>query len=391
MQSFWPPISGAAPEGVFLAAPAGAPLLRRALSTYHQIKMQLPFAESLTRDSWLFAAPAAVFLFYLFAWLRIGPEPKPGTTVVAYDPPDNLTAAAVRFVAYGTTDGRSFAAVIAQLARHGCLRVEPVDGKYRLARLMSDRASEATLAPEELRVLRLLFSDGPEIVLSPSLDERNTAQNGLYVNAIHEELNKRLAGKYMTRHGGVIAVGVLATFVLAFLMGAAAHGKELIETLFTTMWVMFVGLVIGLMLEISLARAWRSAVRATMDWKALIPGTAAIAIFAGAVSFLLYVLAHDVSPAYSLMLVALLATNLGWGPFLKRRTESGRKTCDQIAGFKMFLEKVEQDRLNRMNSSGEIPTDLDKYLPYAIALEVKEAWGDHLAEALIAATVMVEG
>jgi hypothetical protein len=37
-----------------------------------------------------------------------------------------------------------------------------------------------------------------------------------------------------------------------------------------------------------------------------------------------------------------------------------------------------------------MPLELDKYLAFAIALEVKEAWGDHLAQSLLASVVMVE-
>src|SRR5258706_10160950 len=81
-------------------------------------------------------------------------------------------------------------------------------------------------------------------------------------------------------------------------------------------------------------------------------------------------------------------TNLAWGPQLKRRTLQGRQILDQIAGFRLFLEKVEQDRLDKLNSAGEPPQMLDEQLPYAIALEVQEAWGDHLAQTFLATTVM---
>src|SRR5258706_10420028 len=145
---------------------------------------------------WLLAAPGLLFLFYLVAWFRIGPEPKPGTVVTSYEPPDGLSAAAVRYAVTTGSDGRTFAAVIAALATRGCLRVEPRDGKYKLSRLMSDRAAEAKLAPEEKRVLRMLFEDGAVIELTPAMDERNNAQNTRYVAAIQQELSKRLDGLY---------------------------------------------------------------------------------------------------------------------------------------------------------------------------------------------------
>ena len=52
----------------------------------------------------------------------------------------------------------------------------------------------------------------------------------------------------------------------------------------------------------------------------------------------------------------------------------------------MFLGEVEQDRMPRLNAAGEAPKAATEFLPYAIALEVREAWGDHLAEAFFATT-----
>ena len=101
-------------------------------------------------------------------------------------------------------------------------------------------------------------------------------------------------------------------------------------------------------------------------------------------------LASGVSLSFSLMLVTFLLINLGWGPLLKRKSKLGRQAADQIAGFRQFLEKVEQDKLNRLSPSADAPRDPDRLLPYAIALEVKEAWGDRLAQAFFASTMIAE-
>ncbi len=348
-----------------------------------------PF-DVLKRGGWVLLVPAALFLFYLVAWIRIGPEPKPGTIVPRYDPPEGLSPAAVRFVTTGTTDGRTLAAVIAQLAAQGCIRVEPVDGKYKLSRLMSDRATEASLADEERQLLVALFDDAPELMLTPSLDQRNQAQNARYVNVIHQELTRRFAGKYMTRHIGVIALGVLATFVCALLLAVTAQGRDPGGAFFFTMWILFCGLMLGMMIEISFATAWRTALRSGKGGLMLLPGTAAIAVFGGAIALLLTKLASGVSLQFAIMVAALVAVNLGWAPFLKRRTKLGRELLDQIAGFRLFLEKVHQDALNRLNPADATPQDLDRFLSYAIALEVKEAWGDHLAQTFLASTVISE-
>ena len=337
---------------------------------------------------WLLAAPGLLFLFYLVAWFRIGPEPKPGTVVTSYEPPDGLSAAAVRYAVTTGSDGRTFAAVIAALATRGCLRVEPQDGKYKLSRLMSDRAAEAKLAPEEKRVLRMLFEDGAVIELTPAMDERNNAQNTRYVAAIQQELSKRLKGLYFTDHVEVIALAVLATFVAALWLAFTAQGRDASGATFFTTWILLAGLITGLVFEIGFLPACKMATLSGTGWVKLLPGTAALAAFTSVIVYMLLELAKGISITFSTMLAALLLINLIWGPQLKRRTPQGRQILDQIAGFQLFLEKVEKDRLERLNSAGEAPEMLDDNLPYAIALEVREAWGDHLAQTFLIAGVM---
>ncbi len=341
--------------------------------------------------AWLLAVPAVLFVFYLIAWLRIGPEPAPGPLVVAYEPPGGLSPAAVRYIDKGTTDGRSFAAVLAQLAVRGCIRVEPVNGKYKFSQLMNDIAIQASLAPEETRVLRILFSDSPEIELSPAMDQRNSAQNALYVSAIHDELTKRLSGKYLNRHGGIIAIAILATFASSFILAAVTSRHDTFDSIFFTLWILFAGLLIGMIFELSFVPMCRTAARSGQGWAKLLPGIAPILIFGAVIGFLLTKLADSASFAFTLMLPAMILVNLGWAPFLKRKSALGRKISDQIAGFRKFLQEVEQDRLDRLNHAQQSPANLDRLLPFAIALEVGEGWGDDLAQTFIASAVMVEG
>ena len=349
-----------------------------------------PQFETLQRDGWVFAAPGALFLYYLIVWLGLGREPKPGTMVARYEPPDGMSPAAVRFITSGTTDGRSFVAVIAQLAVRGCLRVERLNGKYKLSRLMSDRATEASLAPEELQTLKLLFEDQPEIELTGAMDERNAAQNGRYVAAIHRELTDRLGGKYFTRHAGYIVLGVLATFAIALPMAITANGRDTTGAFFFTVWVLFCGLMLGMMIEMSFASAWKAVMVSGIGWLKLLPGALACAVFGGAIFALLRNLARGVSLSFSLMVLAFLLINLGWGPLLKRRSALGRQVADEIAGFRQFLAKVEQDKLKRLESAAETPQDLDRMLPYAIALDLHEDWGDRLAQTFMNTTIFAE-
>jgi hypothetical protein len=334
------------------------------------------------RHRWLLAAPIALFLYYLIVWVKLGPEPALGSVPVRYDPPEELSPAAVRYIRTTGSDARTLAAVVAQLAARGCLGIELQDGKYELTQLKMDASVVATLAPEEARVLEMLFEDGKEIIIHPNKgDELNR-----YSLAIQGQLQKRLDGVYFTRHAGYIAIGMLASLVTAMWMALTAEGRDTGAAVFLTWWFFFCGTTLGAIVLFSVIPACKLALRGMGGARQLLIGMLVLAAFGSGFVVLLKKMAQDISPAYAVMLVALVAINVGWIPALKRMTARGRQAVAEIEGFRMFLEKVEQDRMQRLNTTGETPNAAVEFLPYAIALEVKESWGDHLAEAFFATT-----
>ncbi len=59
----------------------------------------------------------------------------------------------------------------------------------------------------------------------------------------------------------------------------------------------------------------------------------------------------------------------------------------QLAGFREFLMRVEQDPLDRVNTPEQRAELMNRFLPYAIALNVREGWGDKMASAFSDAIV----
>ena len=56
---------------------------------------------------------------------------------------------------------------------------------------------------------------------------------------------------------------------------------------------------------------------------------------------------------------------------------------DDILGFREFLLAAEQDRVDKLNHPDLTPQYLNACLPYAVALDVKEAWGDAASESIV--------
>jgi uncharacterized membrane protein YgcG len=76
--------------------------------------------------------------------------------------------------------------------------------------------------------------------------------------------------------------------------------------------------------------------------------------------------------------VLMVVTLIVFGVLVKAPTQQGRTLLDEIEGLKLYLSVAERDELARMSGPDTPPTlDAERYerlLPYAVALEVEEAW-----------------
>jgi uncharacterized membrane protein len=57
--------------------------------------------------------------------------------------------------------------------------------------------------------------------------------------------------------------------------------------------------------------------------------------------------------------------------FMSGRTVKGARTYAKVLGFEEFLTRVEKDQIARLDNAPEL---FEKYLPYAMALQVEKRW-----------------
>jgi uncharacterized membrane protein len=110
-------------------------------------------------------------------------------------------------------------------------------------------------------------------------------------------------------------------------------------------------------------------------------------LFFGVPGALIYFTALSNNHGFVLALLLAVALNSIFFVIMRAPTALGRTTLQQLAGFREFLLRVEQDQLNRMNTPAERAKLMDRFLPYAIALGVREGWGDTMAAVLSDAIV----
>jgi Predicted membrane protein (DUF2207) N-terminal domain/Predicted membrane protein (DUF2207) C-terminal domain len=94
-------------------------------------------------------------------------------------------------------------------------------------------------------------------------------------------------------------------------------------------------------------------------------------------------------PAIVAVAVAMVLALLVFIALVRAPTAEGRKLLDEIEGLKLYLSVAERDELARMQSpDAPPPIDAKRYetlLPYAVALEVEDAWTEKFTLAVGAA------
>ncbi len=86
-----------------------------------------------------------------------------------------------------------------------------------------------------------------------------------------------------------------------------------------------------------------------------------------------------------MVLAAMMLLNPLFAYLLKAPTMKGRRLMDHLEGFRLYLSVAEKDRLNFHNPPERTPELFERYLPYAIALGVEQAWGEQFDDVLKAA------
>jgi uncharacterized membrane protein YgcG len=318
-----------------------------------------------------------VLIYYLWAWFRVGRDPAKGTIIPLFSPPKRFSPAAVRFVIRMGFDDKSFAAAVVNMAVKGFLTIKEDEGVFTLAKTGS---SKSDLSRGEKRVMHRLFRSRGTIELKNTNHEE--IQEG--ISALKKSLKMHFEKIYFFRNSKYLLPGVILTLLTlgALILTAIDVSKALFMTVWLSIWTTGC-----FFLVLAAAMAWRDVLRREGG------GGAALGITLFALPFLageilgLWFFSSSVSPLAVLALVAVILVNGLFYHLLKAPTLSGRKIMDEIEGFRLYLSVAEQERLNVLNPPDKTPELFERYLPYALALDVENEWGEQFADVLAVATV----
>jgi uncharacterized membrane protein YgcG len=142
-----------------------------------------------------------------------------------------------------------------------------------------------------------------------------------------------------------------------------------------TIWTFAVaGLIIGIVQSWKLAFAGGHASLGLIG-KAVFLSLFSLPFIAGE-GFGIFLLSKFTSFIAVAFLVASVLIHLLFHYLLKAPTAAGAKLLDEVIGFKQFLGAVDGDRLNRAMPPNQDSQTFEKFLPYALALDVEKAWAE---------------
>jgi len=315
-----------------------------------------------------------VLFYYLIVWAAVGQDPRPGTIIPLYGPPQGFSPAAVRDLVHMHFDNTAFTAALIGLAVKGAITIKEKNKEYTIERT----GSPALLWPEEEKLLKELLGDRSRL----KIEQSNHATISGARKALKRALTSHLERKYFVRNVKYWLPGLL--FSVVPLAVSLIDAWVLPVALFMLVWLS--GWTVGVTALLSQAiTLWRHPRSILAVGSAVFLTAFSIPFIAGELFGLGTLIWATSVPVAALFAIGALMNGVFYH-LLKAPTLAGRRILDQIEGFKMYLSVAEKDRLNWENPPERTSQLFEMFLPYALALGVEQQWSEQFASVLAAAS-----
>ena len=339
--------------------------------------------------SWMEAhGGLAAAIFGLLCLMRIlflrletrRPRARAGTVVPLFQPPDGMSAPAVRYVRRMGFDNRVFASAIVESGVKGKIRLtEHQEGLiFKSSKTTVEKTGNGDDMDPPLRnMLSSLFQSGDSVEMDKSNYRVFQAAKG----SLQGGLADAYKGKIFPHQQG-LGLGRLGADVRD---DGADRRHPLRRRSLCRAGPILRRLACG---RPPPRRARGLAARGeggAAGWIAI-----AVAVLAGMAglfflfgTFAVAAGAWQVLPILSPLLALPLVISAFW--WMAAPTREGRAVMDRIAGFERYLSVTEENRLEVLHPPEKTPELFERFLPYAIALGVENRWAERFSCVLAAA------
>ena len=323
-----------------------------------------------------------VLTYYIFARLVVARDPPDGPIYPIFEPPLGLPPACFRYLSRMAYDKKCFTAALIHMAVKGHLKIKERDGQFTLQR--TNHAKNEPLSAGENKIFKVLLSSNPSLALENSNHAKISKAIEKLGDWLSEEYERKLffKNRWWLVPGWLLSALTMAATTLT--IGGTAGLKMGVFTLWLSIWTIACGAMAKAMIS-----AWRNALMLRQTTAGQIGSfvgalflTAFVIPFFIAEVVVLGLMSFMVSIWIVPLLIGLVTINWSFWHWLKRRTVQGQHLLGQIEGFRMYLETAEGEFLQQVHAP-ELTTELfEKYLPYALALDVENAWSEKFSKVL---------
>ena len=341
---------------------------------------------------WIFAGAGLVLVigYYFAAWSVVGRDPKGGTIIPLFQPPAGISPALANYIrdwGFGREKWRAFTAAALSLAVKGFLRFDDRGSTLTLKTTDTEPSGGLRALPAgEGAILRWVKEQGGAATISDAHSYSVAKVGENFTKSI--ELENR--NRFFRRNFGYVMAGFAMT--IAVVVGVITFGGLRNQDLSIMAGLGFAGFFAGI-LAIQIVPPLFS-----VNFHSIVRGIMSLAVFAifisiaasslqtlfpnGLGGWLSTLWSYIENYPFAFVLVTAFTTVNGLFFYLMRApTALGRPIMDQLAGFRLYLQTAESDRLNL--SAPEITADrFEALLPYAVALDVEKPWSEAFAAAV---------
>ena len=258
---------------------------------------------------------ALMLSYYLPVWRHFGKDPEPGVTVTRYEPPEGFSPASLRYIRQMYYDDKVMTAAVVNLGVKGYLRIDVDEGSDGFL----------GIGKEEDKYILVKTDPGPNA--PPMAAGERELYDALFSDRKHSK-SIPLDQEYHEELG----------------RAKSEHKRSLMQD-YKQHYFKYNGLL----------------------------NVPAVLIF---VLTMVFSLREGPTLFSVLALIATAIMAISFAVIMKRPTMRGRKVLDEVLGFKDYLEVAERHEMNLRNPPEKTPQLFEKYLPYALALGVDQAWSE---------------
>ncbi|MEZ6093021.1 MAG: DUF2207 domain-containing protein [Pirellulaceae bacterium] len=295
--------------------------------------------------------------------------------------------AAVRFIRNMSYDKKCFTSALLSMGTKGVVELhESKENEFTVKRAGAAKSDDPLTVYEEKLLSDLLRSSR-----SLKLVSSNHSKISRAITELRNGLRKGFHGSVFRTNRGWLVPGWILTG-LGILVMIASFGSEAMGiALFFSIWLSIWG--VGTFALISAAiGSWKTYL--SLSGTGVSEGS-----LVSAITSTLFAIPFSLGWIVGLVVVAtktswlmlpvgmyLFAVNYAFWWWIRQPTVEGQRIRDEIEGFRMYLGTAEREYVEQFKGPEKTPELFERYLPYAVALDVENEWTDQFTDVLAAAS-----